>query len=233
MLVTGALGAIGAAAARLCVALGAHLVLTDLGSDEALSALAQEIGAVDSVHRCDSGDRAAVERIVNQAQPLSALIDTAGICPFDDDWMDADWNETAFLRVMRTNVLGPINFARAVFPDMIERRYGRIALCGSIAGWSGGLRAGPHYAASKGAVHAFVRWLSQRGVGHGVAVNAVAPGPVASGMTQGQGYDPTGYPMGRIGQPDEIARMLVFLASPAASYASGAVFDLNGGTLLR
>lgn len=233
VLVTGAAGGIGLAAARLCASQGARLVLSDVVHLERLEALAREVPGVESVHLCDVAERDAVERMVGSIAPVSAMIDAAGVCPYDEDWLAPDWNEVAFMRVIRVNLLGPINLVRAVMPGMIERRHGRIALCGSIAGWSGGLRAGPHYAASKGGVHALVRWFSQRGAAHGVTVNGVAPGPVLTGMTAGHGYDGGAYPMRRMGEPEEIASALVFLCSPGASYLSGAILDVNGGTYLR
>lgn len=233
LLVTGAAGGIGMAAARLCSNMGAQVVLSDLTNRTAMEAVAGEHAGIESVHLCDVGDREAVERMVRSIAPVDALIDAAGICPYDDDWLAPDWNEVAFARVMRVNLLGPINLVRAVMPGMIERRRGRIALCGSIAGWSGGLRAGPHYAASKGGVHALVRWFSQRCAPHGVTVNGVAPGPVLTGMTAGHGYDESAYPMKRMGEPREIASALAFLCSPGASYLSGAILDVNGGTYLR
>lgn len=233
VLVTGAAGGIGLAAARLCASLGARLVLSDVAHRERMEALAGEVSGVESVHLCDVAERDAVEALVESIAPVSALIDAAGVCPYDEDWLAPDWNDVAFMRVMRINLLGPINLVRAVMPGMIERRHGRIALCGSIAGWSGGLRAGPHYAASKGGVHALVRWFSQRGVAHGVTVNGVAPGPVLTGMTAGHGYDGSAYPMKRMGEPEEIASALAFLCSPGASYLSGAILDVNGGTYLR
>jgi len=233
LLITGAAGGIGTATARLCSRLGARLVLSDVANMRNMEELAHTLSGVQSVHLCDLSARDAVERMIAGLPDVSALADTSGICPFDDDWMAPDWNEQAFMRVMRVNLLGPINLARALLPGMIRRRYGRMALCGSIAGWFGGLRAGPHYAASKGGVHALVRWLSQRGAPHGVTVNGVAPGPVLTGMTTGHGYQASDYPMQRMGQPAEIAAMLAFLCAPGASYVSGAVLDVNGGTYLR
>ncbi len=233
MLITGAAGGIGTATARLCKHLGASLVLSDCVDTQQLETLAQEIGSVTAVHRCDVTSRDEVESMVKQHGPFSALADTAGICPYDEDWMAQDWNEVAFMRVMRVNVLGPINLVRAVLPGMIERKHGRIALCGSIAGWTGGLRAGPHYAASKGGVHALVRWFAQRATPHHVTINGVAPGPIATGMTAGHGYQAEGYPMKRMGEPEEIAGMLAFLCSPAAAFIAGTVMDVNGGTLMR
>ena len=232
ILITGAAGGIGAATARLCGELGATMVLTDIDSFR-LESLVHELRGVAAAHRCDVSDRAAVEHLVAQHGPFDALADTAGICPYDEDWMAPDWNEVAFMRVMRVNLLGPINLVRAILPGMIERKRGRIALCGSIAGWTGGVLAAPHYSASKGGVHALIRWFAQRATPHGVTVNGVAPGPIATGMTEGAGYRPEAYPMKRMGEPEEIAAALAFLCSSAAAFLAGAIIDINGGTLMR
>ena len=233
ILISGAAGGIGAATARLCSSMGARLVLTDIAPVASLEAVAADMNGVESVHSCDSSNRTAVEALVASLPVLTGLVDAAGISPYTDDWMAEDWNEQAFMKVMKVNLLGPINWVRAIMPGMLERKYGRVVLCGSIAGWYGGLRAGPHYAASKGGVHALVRWFAQRAVAHGVTVNGVAPGPVASGMTENQGYDGASYPMHRMGDPAEIAAAIAFLCSPGASYTSGAILDVNGGTYLR
>lgn len=233
VLITGAAGGIGSATAKLCSGLGARLILTDLQITPELARLASDLPGVQSLQACDVTQRDAVESLV-QAQPgISALIDTAGICPYDDDWLAPDWNEAAFQKVMQVNVLGPINWARALLPGMINRRYGRMAFCGSVAGWMGGVRAGPHYAASKGGVHALVRWLAHRGTPHHVMVNGVAPGVIDTGMTAGHGYQPDTQPMKRLGQAEEIAHVLTFLVSPGASFLAGAILDANGGILMR
>jgi len=233
VLITGAAGGIGAETARLCSALGAITILTDLASTLGkLEQLSDGLNGVAAVHALDISDRTAVDALVAKHHPIDALIDTAAICPFDEDWMQPEWDEK-FHRVMTVNVLGPINLVRAVMPGMIERRHGSITLTGSIAGWMGGLLAAPHYAASKGSVHALVRWFAQRATPHNVRVNAVAPGPVATGMTDGQPYSTDNYPMKRMGEPQEIANALVFLSSPAASFIAGSVLDVNGGVLMR
>jgi NAD(P)-dependent dehydrogenase (short-subunit alcohol dehydrogenase family) len=122
---------------------------------------------------------------------------------------------------------------RAFLPGMIERRHGRIVLCGSIAGWTGGLMSSPHYVASKGGIHALVRWFAQLAIGHGVCVNGVAPGPVATPMTRDANHDLRKFPLGRLAEPQEVAHAMVFLCSPAASYVSGTVVDVNGGLYMR
>lgn len=232
ILITGAAGGIGGATARLCAAQGAgRLVLADRESSERI---AGHVGALDapfSCHRLDVSDRAAVERLVREAGEIDALIDMAAICPADD-WMNEDW-DAALQRVLDVNVRGPINLTRAVLPGMAARGRGRIVLCGSIAGWMGGVASGPHYAFSKGGLHAFVRWLARRGTPQGVLVNAIAPGPVETPMTAGRDYRPEQYPLRRMALPEEIAAAAAFLVSPGAGYVSGAVLDVNGALHYR
>ncbi|MEU0470833.1 SDR family oxidoreductase [Amycolatopsis sp. NPDC006131] len=100
---------------------------------------------------------------------------------------------------------------------------------GSVAGKVGGVLAGPHYVASKGAVHAVVKWLAKTEAARGITANAIAPGVVDTEMVAGRGYRPDYCPLGRLAQPEEIARVAAFVASPAASYLTGAVVDVNGG----
>ncbi|NYT65292.1 SDR family oxidoreductase [Alcaligenaceae bacterium] len=233
ILINGAAGGIGQATARLLDAMGANLILSDFNRIPELHQLANTLKHVENILDCDVTCRIAVETIIESAGALDALADTSGICPYDDDWTAPDWNENAFTKVMQINVLGPINLVRAVMPGMIERGQGRIALCGSIAGWTGGLRAGPHYAASKGALHALVRWAAQQCIQHNVIINGVAPGPVNTPMTSNHGYAPEKYPMKRMGLPEEIASAIAYLCSPAASYSTGTIMDVNGGTYFR
>jgi 3-oxoacyl-[acyl-carrier protein] reductase len=108
-----------------------------------------------------------------------------------------------------------------------------LVLVGSVAGRTGGtsVNTPPDYAASKGAVHALVKWLSRQGIRRGVLVNAVAPGPVETPMTRG--FDAAGgLPLGRLGKPEELAWPIAFLCTPAASYLSGAILDVNGGAFV-
>ena len=111
---------------------------------------------------------------------------------------------------------------------MAARGGGRFALVGSIAGKIGGVRAAPHYVMAKGGIHGFVRWGAKRGAPHGILVNAVAPGPVATPMTQGEPFDENTFPLRRMASVEELAAPLAFLVSPGASYVSGAVLDVNG-----
>jgi len=224
--ISGAAGGIGSETARLVAAMGADVMAADLEAPAPLAEFLREQGREATAAALDVSDRAAVAAWAAACGRVDALIDCAAICPFDD-WNNEGWDAVAE-RVFSINLAGPVNLVRAFMPGMIERGGGRIALVGSIAGRLGGVRAAPHYVMSKGGVHAFVRWAAKRGAPHNVLVNAVAPAPVATPMTQDEPFDAQGFPMRRIAQAGEIAGPLAFLVSPAASYVSGAVLDVNG-----
>lgn len=228
VLITGASGGMGAPTSRLCAKLGADLVLVDRSSPEAM---AGELSLGDSqsvsIHACDLSERSAVEALARETGPVDAVVDLAAICPFDD-WMEPDWNDK-LMEVMAVNVGGPLNLLREYFPPMVERGFGRVVLVGSLAGRTGGLRAVPHYSASKGGVHALVRWFAQRGTSKNVLVNGISPGTTDTQMMRGQGYDPAAFPQGRFGKPEEMAGPIAFLLSPAASFVAGVILDVNGG----
>lgn len=226
ILISGAAGGIGSAAARACAHLGGELILSDVAP---LGALADELagaGVPVTIQACDVSDRGAVESMAAAVGDIDALVAAGGIQPFDD-WHDAEFNEN-FHRVMDVNVLGPLNLARAWLDPMIAAGYGRMVIVGSLAGRIGGLVAPPHYVASKGAVHALVRWLANRGAPHGVMVNAMVPGPVDTPMMTGAPFNVDRFPMKRLGRPDEIGWPIAMLASPAASFMAGALLDANG-----
>lgn len=224
--ITGAEGGIGSATARLVAELGADVMLSDIRAPRPLADWIAGKGRQAEAAALDVTDRTAVEAWADSCGDVFALIDCAAICPWDD-WNDDGWDETAD-RVFDINLHGPLNLTRVFMRGMIARGGGRIVLIGSIAGRIGGVLASPHYAMAKGGIHSFVRWAAKRGAPHDVLVNAVAPAPVATPMTQGQPFDETGFPMRRIARAEEIAGPLAFLVSPAASYVSGAVLDVNG-----
>lgn len=226
-IVTGALGGIGKATSHALLTQGASVVLCDrLAAD---GGWVETLGAGASSAVCDVTDRQSVARLHNDHPDVDGLVLAAGILPFDD-WMDEQW-DTSFDRVMAVNVRGGINLARAYFPGMCDRRSGRIVFVGSASGRMGGMQAGPHYAASKGAVHSLVRWFSQRAAPAGVCVNGIAPGSIATEMLAGRQFDDARVPMGRMGTADEIAWPIAFLCSAAAGYMNGAVMDVNGGLI--
>ncbi|NQV60985.1 MAG: SDR family oxidoreductase [Alphaproteobacteria bacterium] len=232
ILLTGAAGGIGAATARACAALGAEkLVLADFGPMDDLCDELRDQGVDVSPHQCDVSQRQDNADLVAAAGDIDAAVACAGICPLEEDWLDdPEWDQV-FHRVMDVNLLGPIHLVRELLPRMAARGGGQIVLIGSIGGRMGGTSpiVQPHYIASKGGVHALIWWLAQRAAPQGVLVNGIAPGPIATAMTSTTPYAKDRYPLGRIGEPEEIAWPAAFLCSPAASYFSGSILDVNGG----
>ncbi|TDR89727.1 SDR family NAD(P)-dependent oxidoreductase [Enterovirga rhinocerotis] len=227
VLLTGAAGGIGRASAVALAAQGAHVVLTDVGAID--PDFVASLGDRATAMRCDVTDRASVAALQEALPQVDAIVLAAGILPFDD-WLDDGW-DASFERVMAVNVKGGLNILRAYFPGMCERGSGRVVFVGSASGRMGGMQAGPHYAGSKGAVHTLVRWFAQRGAPRGVGVNGIAPGSIETDMLAGQPFTADRVPAGRMGRPEEIAWPIAFLCSPAASYMSGAVLDVNGGLI--
>jgi NAD(P)-dependent dehydrogenase (short-subunit alcohol dehydrogenase family) len=227
VLITGAAGGIGKVTARVCAGLGAELLLVDRRPTDLTVPELQQAGVRAKTFTCDVAVRAEVEALAAATGPVDGLVLAAGVCPWDD-WQQPGWDE-AFDEVMAVNLHGPIHFARAYLPGMIERRHGRMVLIGSVAGRMGGLVASAHYVASKGGLHALVKWLAKRGAPHGVLVNGIAPGAIETQMTRDQRIDPAQIPLGRKGRAEEVAWPIAFLCSPAATYVTGTVLDVNGG----
>ena len=227
VLITGAGRGIGASTAAVCATLGATLCLVDREPPEDTAAALDSEGRAAAAFGCDVSQRDRVEQLAAATGGVDVLISNAAICPFDD-WTQPGWDRE-FDRVISVNLLGAIHLARAYLPRMIAQRHGRIILVGSLAGRMGGLIASPHYVASKGGLHALVRWLAQQGAPYNVLVNGVAPANTDTEMIRGQPVDTSRIPLGRRSRPDEIAWPIAFLSSAAASYVCGVVLDVNGG----
>ncbi|MBU2533732.1 MAG: SDR family oxidoreductase [Alphaproteobacteria bacterium] len=230
IVVTGAASGIGRATARVAAELGATLLLNDIAPLDELIAELKAAGAdVDALQGDLSGD-AFIDKLLAKG-PVDGLAHCAGILsrlPLSE----ADDPRERFLRTMDVNVRVPIDLGIALTEHMAERGGGAIVMVGSVAGRTGGtsLSTPIDYAASKGAVHTVIRWLSRRAVGRGVLINGIAPGPIDTPMTAGNTIDQAILPIGRKGRPEEIAWMIMMLLTPAASFVSGAVLDCNGGS---
>jgi 3-oxoacyl-[acyl-carrier protein] reductase len=230
------IGGIGRQVARICHALGARLTLVDRAIPETTrSAFAAQV-----CMEADITSEAALRALVDHAKEADALVVTSAVCPDESaqHWDDEDWHER-FGGVFHVNVEAPMRLSQAYLAAHAARARcaaahqtsagARIVLVGSMAGRMGGLLAGPQYAASKGALHTFVRWLALRAAPLGISVNGVAPGVTLTPMIDGRTFDATRIPVGRAAEPLEIARVVAFLASPASSYMHGQVVDVNGG----
>lgn len=230
-LVTGAASGIGMATALALAELGAELVLCDLADMEAVSSEVRSRGSTCSVIRGDLTDDAFLVGLF-RGERLNAVAHCAGILIGRPWHEDAAWHER-FHRMMDVNVRVPLQIAHAATEHMAAHGGGYIVLVGSVAGKSGGtsLNTPPDYSAAKGAVHTLVKWLSRNAIGRGVMVNGVAPGPVDTPMTRNSDLGPT-LPLGRMGKAEELAWPIAFLCTPAASYISGAILDVNGGVFM-
>jgi NAD(P)-dependent dehydrogenase (short-subunit alcohol dehydrogenase family) len=223
-------GGIGFEVAKICAMLGARLSIFDARLPD--KALREQL-TLANTHRwieIDLLDRTDLGSVIAACQHVDAFIVTSAICPDESkiDFCDDAW-DASFEDVFIVNVAAPMRMSMGILEGMKTRGSGRVVLVGSMAGRNGGLLAGPQYAASKGALHTFVRWLALRAAPYGVSVNGVAPGVTATPMIHGRTYDVSRIPAGRAASPQEIARVISFIASPAGSYLHGQILDVNGG----
>ena len=229
VLVTGAASGIGQAAAECLAELGATLVLTDRGSLADTEARVKARGAPVTCLQGDITDDGLRGRLL-AAGPYYALASAAGVFGGQPGMSPAE----AFDFVMGINVRATMQLASACVDQMIARREGFVVLVGSAAGRNGGglpndSQEYATYAASKGGIHTVVRWLSRRAAPHGVMVNGVAPGIVATPLSAPMKIDTSVLPMKRLGRPEELGWPIAMLCTSAASFTSGAILDVNGG----
>jgi 3-oxoacyl-[acyl-carrier protein] reductase len=183
--------------------------------------------------------QAMVERTLAEFGRVDVLVNIAGVSSHgaSDDVDEAEWD-----RVLRGNLTSVFLCCKAVLPAMRERGYGRIVNMSSILGKNGGnprpwidpqeqKRAGNlAYGASKAGVHALTYFLAKENAHHGITVNAVAPGPIATQMTSNFPQALKNLiPVGRMGQPEDVADAVAFLAGDSAGFITGEVMDVNGG----
>jgi 3-oxoacyl-[acyl-carrier protein] reductase len=236
-LVTGASGGIGKAIALALHGQGAHVVLSGTRQD-ALDALRGELGERASVAAANLGDAAAVDGLVAAAESaagadLDILVSNAGLTR-DGLLMrmkDEDWDT-----VIRVNLEAYFRLTRAAMRGMMKRRAGRIIGITSVVGVTG--NAGQsNYAASKAGMIGFSKALAQEVASRNVTVNCVAPGFIASPMTdvlneQQRAGILAKIPAGRLGEGAEIAAACVYLASDEAAYVTGQTLHVNGGMVM-
>lgn len=230
--VTGGTRGIGKAIALALQHSGFTVIANYGGNDEKARQFSGETGI--PTWRWDVGDHQAsldgCAAIEAEVGPIDVLVNNAGITrdgtlhkmTFDD------WNE-----VMRINLGGCFNMAKACFPGMRERGWGRIINIGSINGQAGQYGQ-VNYAAAKSGIHGFTKALAQEGAKFGVTVNAIAPGYIDTDMVAAV-PEPVlekivaKIPVGRLGHADEIARGVAFLASDSAAFITGSTLSINGG----
>jgi 2-dehydro-3-deoxy-L-rhamnonate dehydrogenase (NAD+) len=225
-LVTGGSSGIGAAVARRLREEGALVASLDLHekAPEGVLALTGDVS--------QSGDvEEAVALARHELGPIDVLVCSAGVPGASLATVDVPDEE--WFRVMRVNADGVFFCNRAVIPSMLERGYGRIVNVSSIAGKEGNPMA-VAYSASKAAVIALTKAIGKDLARSGVLVNCVAPAVIDTPILDGIEEEHIGYmveriPMGRMGEPDEVAALVCWLASDECSFSTGATYDISGG----
>ncbi|MBU6497357.1 MAG: 3-oxoacyl-[acyl-carrier-protein] reductase [Rhodospirillales bacterium] len=232
-LVTGASGGIGAAIARTLHAQGSTVVLSGTRR-EALEALAAEMGERAHVCPADLAEPAAADALVAAAEaaggPLHVLVNNAGLTR---DMLALRMKDEDWQRVIDVDLSAPFRLARAALKGMLRRRAGRIIGIGSIVGATGN-PGQANYAAAKAGLVGMTKALAQEVGARGVTVNMVAPGFVATAMTEAlneaqKAKLADSIPLGRMGQPADIAAAVLYLASDEAGWVTGATLHVNGG----
>jgi 3-oxoacyl-[acyl-carrier protein] reductase len=239
-LVTGGSRGIGKAIVKAFAAEGAKVALVYRGSQAKAEALVAEIAAAGGtalalqadVTKLEAAQQVA-ERVEKEWGRLDILVNNAGVI-HDDLFVRLEpehWNE-----VLQTNLGGTYNFCRAVAYPMMKQRRGRIINISSVAAEHVNMGQ-TNYAASKGAINSFTRALAVELASRNVTVNAIAPGFIETDMSEPvrnkAGDMIKKYiPMKRIGQPDDIAKVAVFLASADSAYVTGQVLTVDGGLSL-
>jgi 3-oxoacyl-[acyl-carrier protein] reductase len=233
-LVTGASGGIGGAIAKALAAQGARVALSGTRV-EALEALKREIGGDHPITPCNLSDGAAVDALVGQAEQalggrLDILVANAGITK---DGLLLRMKDADFETVLKINLESYFRLARASLKNMMKNRWGRIIAITSVVGVTGN-PGQANYAASKAGMIGFTKALAAEVASRNVTANAIAPGFIASPMTdvlsEAQKTALLGrIPAGRLGEGADVAAAAVYLASEEASYVTGQTLHVNGG----
>lgn len=236
-IVTGGARGIGRAIVKAFAERGIVCVIADIdlvAAEQAVREVSDSGGAAIAI----KADLSRVDQVVELSQQvaerfgrLDILVNNAGILsntPYDEIG-EAEWD-----RVLGINLKGVFFASSEALKPMRAHGWGRIINISSLAGRSGGVSVGPAYVASKAALIGLTRHLAKKVARDGVTVNAVAPGTTETDIIKGFNAEQMAaindaIPVGRLGQPDEIAQTVAFLASDSAAFITGAVIDVNGG----
>jgi meso-butanediol dehydrogenase/(S,S)-butanediol dehydrogenase/diacetyl reductase len=249
-LVTGGGRGIGRAIAMAFAREGAKVAVTA----RSVAELEEVVGAIRSqggtalAMPADLADRATPARIVDEVKrawgPVDILVNNAGVGSSADPRPVVDFDDAFWDRSLAVNLTAPYLLSKAVLPEMLARRWGRIITVASVNGKIGSFH-GAAYAASKHGVLGLVRSLALEVAPDGITVNAICPGPVHTVMNdrrieydagrRGDSVDELAAsltPIGRRLEPDEIAPLAVYLASPASAAVTGQAWNIDGGVLM-
>jgi len=237
-IVTGAGQGIGKAVAVAFAREGASVVVADLNYLKAneVAELLSENYKVDSLAiKVDISNPDSVNEMANKTiekySTIDILVNNAGICkeavPFEDLSND-EWQ-----KMIDVNLMGTINCTKAVIPIMKKNGSGKIANLSSLAGEVGGITVAANYSATKAAVACLTKTLAKNLGPYNINVNAVAPGFIKTDMTKGLNQQADIVPLRRLGEPEDVADVILFLASDQSRYVTGATIDVNGGIYMK
>ncbi|KVM68155.1 beta-ketoacyl-ACP reductase [Burkholderia ubonensis] len=240
--VTGGMGGLGAAISRRLHAAGMTVAVSHSEHNDHVAtwltrerdagrifhAFEVDVADFDSCQRCG-------KRVIDQLGRVDVLVNNAGITR---DATFAKMTKSQWDAVLRTDLDGLFNMTKPFVGGMIERGFGRIVNVGSVNGTRGAYGQ-TNYAAAKAGVHGFTKALALELAKHGVTVNTVSPGYLATPMVESVPKEVLDakilpqIPVGRLGQPDEIAALVAFLCSDEGAFATGADFAVNGGMHMK
>ena len=239
-LVTGAEGAIGSAVCQRFEQAGARIIRADQRGQVKPDDAGRAAGASVTLDVRDASQvRALFASLEAAGTTVDTLVNVAGVVSFGsaESLAEAEWD-----RVIDINLKGTFLCCQAAMAGMKRLQFGRIINLGSVVGKNSGnarpwinpdeqaVAGNLAYGASKAGVHMLTGFLARELAAHGITVNALAPGPIATGMTTG--FPPALralIPRGRMGTPDDVARAALFLATRAADFITGEILDINGG----
>ena len=240
--ITGGAGpnGLGFATARMMVAQGARVVILDLAAAQPQAAAASlgagHLGLVAEVTDKASCE-AAVAQIVAHMGRIDILVNNAGITQPAKflDISGADYD-----RILDVSLRGTLYASQAVLPTMLAQQSGSIVCISSVSAQrGGGILGGPHYSAAKAGVLGLARAMAREYGGSNIRVNCVTPGLIATDINKGKIPEDKrqgildGIPLARIGEPNDVAGCVVFLASDLSKYCTGITLDVNGGMLIH
>jgi 3-oxoacyl-[acyl-carrier protein] reductase len=239
-IVTGAAQGMGRAIALALLEEKANVVAADLNGEklrqfeQEAKSQGWECMAIQVDVSQSEGVRDLVGRTLERFGSIDILVNNAGICPRTDfeSITEEEWD-----RVLSVNLKSVFMLSQAVYVPMKERRYGKIINLGSAAGKLGGIQVGAHYSASKAGIICLTKTIALNGAKYNINANVICPGVIDTQMTTAispekiENYKKM-IPLGRIGQPADVANAALFLASDLSSYLTGEVMDVNGGFVM-
>lgn len=242
-LVTGCKHGIGKSITMALAEAGADIIGVSLTLEESGSEIEQELRALGQEfkgYQCDLGDRQSLHNFISRVKADNPVIDilfsNAGtvIRKAAIEHQDDSWD-----RIIEVNLTSHFILSREIGKDMVARKSGKIIFTASMMTFSGGIMI-PSYTASKGGIGQLTKALANEWAGHGVNVNAIAPGYIDTRLPKALKNDPVRnksildrIPAGRWGVPDDLKGVAVFLASPASDYLHGSIVNVDGGFLAR